>query len=210
MAKSGKGIQWAPKKIKVTDIKVNPNNPKILNQLGLDRLKESLATFGMAGTVIVNTDNMLIDGHSRLKEAIGRGEKFIWASMPDRKLTTKEYKQMNAVYDMATASDVDEKLLAEAFGGDRKVFEKFSMQIPKALMEQLGAKAEKFVYPDDSQDEVRQEADVNQRLIFLTNEQAKRFDDWEENHMALFKAKNLTDFIFNAVKFAVEIKTKKK
>lgn len=210
MEKTGKKIQWQPKKIKIAEIKANPNNPKLLNQLGLERLKASLDAFGLAGTVIVNTDMMLIDGHSRLKEAIAKGEKFIWASMPNRKLTPKEYKQMNAIYDMATASDIDEKLLAQALGSDRKAFEQFSIQLPKELLGKLGAKAEKFVYPEESVDVERKEADVNQRLIFLTTKQAEQFDKWEETCMELFKAKNLTDFIFNAVKFAVETKTKKK
>jgi hypothetical protein len=102
-----KPIIWEPKKVKVEDLVENPDNPKIINERGKKRLQHSLSKFGLAGTLIVNKDLTLIDGHSRKLDLQAKGIKEVWVTVPDRQLTDKEYKELNAVYDLAKAGEVD-------------------------------------------------------------------------------------------------------
>ena len=111
----GKNITWEPKKVKVEDLKENPNNPKILNEKGKRRLQKTLKKYGLAGTLVVNTDLSIIDGHSRKTELLQSGIKEVWVSVPSRKLTKKEYEEFNAVFDLAKAGDSDIMLMEELF-----------------------------------------------------------------------------------------------
>jgi hypothetical protein len=98
-------IQWEPKKVKVEDLIENPKNPKTLNKTGKKRLQKSLSKFGLAGTIICNSDLTIIDGHSRKQELIAAGIEEVYVSMPSRALTDQEYKEFNAIIDLAQAGD---------------------------------------------------------------------------------------------------------
>lgn len=100
----------------VSDLKENPKNPKILNEKGRQRLHLSLSKFGLAGTIICNVDLTIIDGHSRKKDLIDKGVKEVWVSVPSRKLTQKEYDEMNAMFDVAKAGDPDMMMIEEVIG----------------------------------------------------------------------------------------------
>jgi len=113
-----KQITWEPKKVKVADLRENPNNPKIINEQGKKRLQKSLAKFGLAGTIVVNKDLAIIDGHSRKKDLLEQGIQEVWVSVPSRQLTDKEYREFNAVFDVAKASDPDYIMMEETLGDD--------------------------------------------------------------------------------------------
>src|SRR5579859_2918813 len=99
-------IQWEPKKIKVDDLIENPKNPKTLNETGKKRLQKSLSKFGLAGTIICNSDLTIIDGHSRKMELLAAGIEEVYVSMPSRPLTEQEYKEFNAIVDLAQPGSV--------------------------------------------------------------------------------------------------------
>lgn len=111
-------ITWEPKKVLVKDLKENPKNPKILNAKGKARLQKSLAKFGLAGSIICNSDLTIIDGHSRKRELIENNVEEVWVSVPDRPLTDKEYKEFNAIIDLAKAGDPDMVMIEEELGED--------------------------------------------------------------------------------------------
>jgi hypothetical protein len=111
-----KQITWEPKKVKVSDLKENPDNPKIINEQGKKRLHKSLQKFGLAGTIVVNKDLSIIDGHSRKKDLTEDGVKEVWVSVPSRQLTEKEYKEFNAIFDIAKAGDPDMQMIEETLG----------------------------------------------------------------------------------------------
>jgi hypothetical protein len=108
-----KKITWELVEVKASEIKTNPKNPKKRNEKGFKRLQKSLEKFGKVFDGIINTDMTLIDGHSRL-EVSGRDE-ILRMFKPSRKLTQKEYSEMNAIFDMAKAGDIDEQILEEQF-----------------------------------------------------------------------------------------------
>ena len=111
-------ITWEPKWVKVADLVENPANPKILNEKGKGRLQKTLSRYGLAGTIVVNQDLSIVDGHSRKKEMQDQGVSDVWVSVPSRLLTEKEYKELNAVFDLAKAGDPDMLFIEEEFGDE--------------------------------------------------------------------------------------------
>ena len=112
----GKVITWQPKQVKLKDLVANPKNPKILNKKGKDRLTKTLEKYGLAGTIICNTDLTIIDGHSRVKELMESDVQEVWVSVPSRNLTDKEYNEFNAIIDLARAGDPDTMMIEEIIG----------------------------------------------------------------------------------------------
>ena len=123
-------ITWSPKLVDINKIKPTPVNYKIKNALGAERFKESLKNFGLAGTIVCNTDLTLIDGNSRLEEMKARKEKKIWVSVPDRKLSQKQFTEMSAIFDYSTAGDVDIKKIERDLGTSKDFLERYSMVVP--------------------------------------------------------------------------------
>lgn len=158
-------IQWKPELVKVEDLKENPKNPKIINERGKSRLKKSLAKFGLAGTIICNTDLTIIDGHSRKKELIEAGIEEVWISKPDRKLSSKDYKEFNAIIDLAKAGDSDLKLIEQEF--TEIFFEEWDIE------KNIGGKKVEFIAKNKGNDskteyiiEIRCENEAEQTKIF--------------------------------------------
>jgi len=134
-------ISWATKMVDIKSVKPTPNNFKIKTDLGRERLQASIDSFGIAGTVIVNTDMTLIDGNSRLERAIERGDKKITVSYPSRKLSPKEFTEMSAMYDYAKAGEVDINRIEGELGTTKSFFDKYKMVVPSYLLDKLGNNA---------------------------------------------------------------------
>jgi hypothetical protein len=114
-------ITWVPVLVKVSQLREKHDNPKISTEKGKQRLKTSLNKFGLAGTIIANlpekqgknAEYPIIDGHSRVAELKAAGVPEVWVSVPSRMLTKKEFDEMNALYDVAKASDPDMLMIEE-------------------------------------------------------------------------------------------------
>jgi ParB-like chromosome segregation protein Spo0J len=99
--------------VQLSELKENPQNPKIITELGKKRLNKSLSKFGLAGTIIVNQDMSIIDGHSRKTDLEEQGVEEVWVSVPSRPLTEKEYKEFNAIIDIAKAGQPNMVIVEE-------------------------------------------------------------------------------------------------
>lgn len=53
------------KLIPITDVQLDPTNPNQMTDIQMDGLSESLKMFGFVEPIIVNQDNMLVDGEHR-------------------------------------------------------------------------------------------------------------------------------------------------
>lgn len=113
---SKKALTWEPRRIDLRELKENPDNPKLLNEKGRDRLQKLLSKFGLAGTLIANTDMTIIDGHKRRQQLLSEGITHAFVSFPSRKLTEKEYKELNSLFDLAKAGDPDMMMIEETLG----------------------------------------------------------------------------------------------
>ena len=131
-------ITWSSKLVEVSKIKPTEKNYKIKTALGKARLQESLKSFGLAGNVVLNTDLMLIDGNSRLAEAIENKEKKIWASLPSRKLSPAEFREMSAMFDFAKAGEVDVERIKQDLGTSSAFISKYKMEVPEDVLAKLG------------------------------------------------------------------------
>lgn len=109
--KKAHGIQWKPLLVLVEQLKENPDNPKIITEGGKAKLRKSVGKFGLAGTIICNTDLTIIDGHSRKEWLMAEGIKEVYVSVPDRLLSPDEYREFNQVHDMIHAGELDKSLL---------------------------------------------------------------------------------------------------
>lgn len=110
-----KAITWKLVQVDKSRIKINPNNPKIFDEKGFARLEKLRAKYGTIFDGILNSDFSMIDGHSRLKQSPdGKGNYFI----PSRKLSEKDYKELNALFDLAKAGSPDTLLIEEMFGDE--------------------------------------------------------------------------------------------
>jgi len=202
--KKSNSIKWVAKMVEVSKIKPTPNNYKIKTDLGKKRLAHSLDKFGLAGTVIVSTDLFLIDGNSRLEEAKERGEKKIWVSMPDRKLTAKEYHEMSAMYDAAKAGEVDMKRIEQDLGTTEDFYKEWNFNVPTSVLEKLGANSkinvEELRYPENGKGASGKVEDICMVQLFFSVSQEKEFRKVEEKLMTKWKTKSTTETVLKAFK----------
>ena len=125
-----KKITWSLVEIDKSLIKPNPNNPKIQNEKGRRRLQKLTEKYGRIFDGIINKDYSLIDGHSRLEmEPTGIGKYF----MPSRQLSKEDYQELNALFDLAQAGDIDQMIMEETFKDE--FFEEWELDKPKEKAE---------------------------------------------------------------------------
>lgn len=109
-------INWSLVTVKAGQLNPNPKNPKTRNEKGFERLRKSLEKFGRVFDGIVNKNFDIIDGHSRI-ETLGPDEDAV-VFIPSRQLTQKEYKEFNAIYDVAVAGETDFTIMYEELGAE--------------------------------------------------------------------------------------------
>jgi ParB-like chromosome segregation protein Spo0J len=92
-----KNITWRTEKRKLADLVPASYNPRKLTEKQYSNLKESLEKFGLAEIPAINTDNLVLAGHQRLKvltDLFGKDYE-IDVRVPNRKLTDAEAKEYN-------------------------------------------------------------------------------------------------------------------
>lgn len=201
-----KTIKWKSKIVEVSKVKPTPNNYKIRTDLGLERLRYSLKTYGLAGTVIVNTDLTLIDGNSRWEEAKAKKEKYIEVSMPDRALTKKEFTEMSAIYDFAKAGEVDLERIKGDLGTTEDFYKKLHLEVPLAMLAKIGTGGKAITAGAMTSGEVKKlqevgaTSDIRMVQLFFTAKQEAEFRAMEAKLAKRFKSDNTTDTVFKAIK----------
>lgn len=135
-----KEIKWSLVEVLASDLKANPKNPKKRDQNGFLRLQKSLAKFGHVFDGIANKDMSLIDGHSRLELAEPNSKLRVF--VPSRQLSEKEYLEMNAIFDLAKAGEIDLQILEEQF--TEEFFEEWGMKEDKHA-----AQEDNYVIPEE-------------------------------------------------------------
>lgn len=196
-----KQIIWKTREVLVSKIKPTPNNFKIKNALGSERFLVSLKTFGLAGAVVCNTDFTLIDGNSRLEQAKRRGLKKIDVSMPNRKLTAKEFDEMSALFDFAKAGDVDIERIEKEIFKSEDIYKKWGVPVPMHLLGQMGAQA-KIKPKDGAKTAPVVTEDLGQRhvTLFFSVAQEAEFRGIEMRLKTRFKTPDTTMTVLKALK----------
>jgi hypothetical protein len=201
-----KQITWKNVEVLVSKIKPTPNNYKLKTEDGSARFATSVDSFGLAGAVILNQDFTLIDGNTRWEKAKEIGMKKIWASMPDRKLTPKEFTEFAAMYDMARAGEVDILRIKEELGTTESFFKKWGISLPQAALDKIAEmeKNDRVISPTMAKQVPENIKEVTTRHITLifSAEEAKEYMDLAEALYSHFKVDNVTDLSLAVLKEA--------
>jgi len=201
--KKSKQIKWKAVEVLISKIKPTPNNFKLKTEEGLSRFKHSVESYGLAGVVILNTDYTLIDGNTRIEKAKELGEKKVWASIPDRKLTPKEFTEFAAMYDFAKAGEVDIERIKDELGNTESFFKSWGMDIPmkaqQKLKEMENAKIE--ARPSLKKEEQFKELNYKPLTLSFNVKDADEYLSIAESLYKHFKTDNLTDLSLLALKF---------
>lgn len=90
-------LKWTTEKRKISELVPYEFNPRILTDENAEKLKKSLEKFDLVEIPVINTDNVLIAGHQRIKMLfmLGRGQEEIDVRVPNRTLTVTELKEYN-------------------------------------------------------------------------------------------------------------------
>lgn len=88
-------LSWSTEQRKVSDLIPYEKNPRKLTDAQCAQLTQSLERFGLVEIPAIDTDNVIIAGHQRLKvmSLLGRGEEIIDVRVPNRKLTPSEFDE---------------------------------------------------------------------------------------------------------------------
>ena len=211
-------ITWTPKKIVHSKIDPTPNNYKIKTEVGLERFRKSKELFGLAGTTIVNPSGngryTLIDGNTRHDDTKGK-EKFLWCSVPNRKLTPKEFEEMSGMFDFAVAGHVDIERLIKDKGKTKDWFDKWNLDVPMEVLETLGSKVHVEDIQHPSKKNKKTSGGENGSSItpdnvcmvnlFFTTKQKEEFEKMIIKASKKFSTdEDVTDTVFAALKFVTK------
>lgn len=110
-------LEWRTEQRKVKELVPYEFNPRTLTEEKKELLIRSLEKFNLAEIPAINTDNVIIAGHQRIKVLmeIGRGDEVIDVRVPSRTLTQTEFKEYNITSNIPVGFwDID--VLSEHFG----------------------------------------------------------------------------------------------
>jgi hypothetical protein len=93
----GVKLTWETKKVRLSTLKSNPDNPRKVKNAGRRGLKDSLDRFGLAEIPAVDTDMTILAGNQRVDILMREGKKdeMIDVRVPSRKLTAEERREYN-------------------------------------------------------------------------------------------------------------------
>ena len=108
-------MKWVLKKLKVAQLKEWGKNPRQLTEKGLSDLRKSIENFGVAEPLTVNTDYTICGGHGRKKVLQEMGIKEVDCYLPEKKLTPKQFEELNIRLNKNIAGVWDYDILANQF-----------------------------------------------------------------------------------------------
>jgi DNA modification methylase len=88
-------LTWHTESRLVDDLIPYEKNPRTLSDKQRRDLEASITKFNLVEIPAINTDNTVVAGHARLKimQTLGRGQEEIEVRVPNRLLTTSEFKE---------------------------------------------------------------------------------------------------------------------
>jgi len=88
---------WHTEQKKINELIPFEGNPRQMTEKQNEDLKKSLEKFNLVEIPAVDTDNIIVAGHQRLRimQLLGRGKEIIDVRIPNRKLTDKEFREYN-------------------------------------------------------------------------------------------------------------------
>lgn len=198
---------WKTIRIPIGKIKPTPNNFKLKTDEGQAQFNTSVDKFGRAGAVIVNAKNSdgsyyLINGNTNIEKAKQLGEKAVDASVPNRKLTPKEFEEFAAMFDAIRAGEVDIFRIKAELGKTSDFYNTWGWTPPEKMIKNLMEleKAEIKARPN-SKKEVKIEVITKPITLLFTAEENAEFIQGGEGMYARFKVDNITDLALKIMRY---------
>ena len=136
-------LEWHTEKRKIKDLIPFEGNPRQMTEKQNNDLTKSLEKFDLVEIPAVDTDNIIVAGHQRLRimQLLGRGKEIIDVRIPNRKLTDKEFSEYNirsnknlGEWDYLLLANIDKDLLKN-IGFDKIdlgiIFDSYDISLPE-------------------------------------------------------------------------------
>jgi len=149
---NNKKLIWHTEERKINTLIPYEGNPRQMTQKQKEDLEESLKRFNLMSIPVVNTDNVIVSGHQRLKilQLLGRGEETIDVRLPNRELTPEELREANlrenknlGSWDYDMLANLDEDLLMDVGFGREELDDIFGLDINEEF--DVDKELEKFI-----------------------------------------------------------------
>jgi hypothetical protein len=155
-----------PKRVKITEIKVNPSNPRIIKDEKFKKLVKSIQDFPEMSEIrpiVVNRDMVILGGNMRFKAMKEAGWKDVPVIVADN--LTPEQEREFLIKDNTSGGEWDWELIAQDW--DASQLEEWGMDLPGFDLDsdKLG---EEFTLPDGDK------APFQQMTFTLADEQAEQ------------------------------------
>ncbi len=141
-------------KVKLSDIKSNPNNPRIIKDDKFKKLVKSIQEFPKMleiRPIVVNQDMIVLGGNMRLKASKEAGMKEVFIVKADD-LTEEEQKQF-IIKDNVGFGEWDWDMIANEW--DAEEVEEWGLDIPEfSIKEELEAEEDDYEMPDEVQTDI--------------------------------------------------------
>lgn len=149
---------WHNEKRKINDLIPFQGNPRRMTEKQKNDLKESLKRFNLMSIPVINTDNVIISGHQRLKilQLLGRGKEEVDVRVPNRKLNDKELREANlrenknlGEWEWDLLANFDSEMLLDVGFAEEELNEKYNLLGKEAKEDNFNVKkaVEEFSKP---------------------------------------------------------------
>lgn len=108
-------MKYTLKKIKVSELKENPKNPRRLTEKGLKDLEQSIKKFGIAEPIICNKDLMICGGHGRKKILERLNILEVDCYISEKQMSEKDFNELGVRLNKNIAGEFDFDKLANEF-----------------------------------------------------------------------------------------------
>jgi len=125
-------LKWHTEKRIINDLIPYKENPRIMTEKQKNDLEKSLKKFNLMSIPVINTDNVIISGHQRMKilQLLGQGRDEIDVRVPNRKLNKEDFKEANlrenknlASWNWDMLANEDEELLLDVGFSEEELIE---------------------------------------------------------------------------------------
>lgn len=109
-----KKITWKTEKRKLSELTLNPKNPRTISDDNYKLLQEDLGRIGNMTPIVIDTNNTIIGGNQRYRVFQEQGQEDVDVMVPSRELSESERKQAIVLLNKTRGED-DIDMLANEF-----------------------------------------------------------------------------------------------
>lgn len=187
-------------KVKISDIKLNPNNPRLIKDDKFAKLVQSVKEFPEMleiRPIVVNSDMVVLGGNMRLKACKEAGIKEVPIIIADN--LTEEQQREFLIKDNVSGGEWDFEMLANEWDVEKLEDWGLDMPVVKDLNEQDLFDIEiPFYTPSETQPEIDELANLDKTKSLIEKINLLEVDD-ELKEILKIRASFFTDFNFQKI-----------